>query len=241
MKTKYLYMMGASSGVGKSTLCEGLLSQLLANGYRPDQLAYIKPMTQCLDKQPVTLFCEREKICHRGIDSIVFRKGYTKDFIDGLTENSWALKEKVLASISQISENREIVIVDGIGNPATGSVIGLSNADIALSIAAPVVFVGKAGIGSTIDDTVLSVSFLRQKGIDNIALVYNKIPTSEFDLMRYYLSKRLSELLPDIPVLDFIPAISELDQRAKHESAGRIHRWLKSLSTRSCVAAPSFG
>ncbi|MGR9101481.1 MAG: hypothetical protein ACU826_13040, partial [Gammaproteobacteria bacterium] len=92
MKTKYLYMMGASSGVGKSTLCEGLLSQLLADGYRPDQLAYIKPMTQCLDKQPVTLFCEREKICHRGIGSIVFRKGYTKDFIDGLTENSRALK-----------------------------------------------------------------------------------------------------------------------------------------------------
>ncbi|MCK5478075.1 MAG: hypothetical protein KAI44_04090 [Methylococcales bacterium] len=51
MKTKYFYIMGLSSNIEKTTLCECLLSQLLLNGYNPGQLAYIKPMTQCIEKQ----------------------------------------------------------------------------------------------------------------------------------------------------------------------------------------------
>ena len=148
-------MMGSASGVGKTTLCEGLLSQLLLNGYQPEQLAYIKPMTQCTDKQAVTVFCERKHIAHRSIGSLVFKKGFTKDFIDGLTKSPTMLLKDILAEISHISENKEIVIIDGIGGVATGSVIGVSNVDIALLLAAPVLLVGKAGKGSAIDDTIL--------------------------------------------------------------------------------------
>ncbi|MGR9054045.1 MAG: hypothetical protein ACU84J_15495, partial [Gammaproteobacteria bacterium] len=61
---RYLYIMGAASGVGKSTICAGLLAWLLTNGYSPGQLAYIKPMTQCVAKQPVGNFCEQTGIEH---------------------------------------------------------------------------------------------------------------------------------------------------------------------------------
>ncbi len=74
----YLYVMGAASGVGKPTLCDGLLSQLLSQGFQPGQLAYIKPMTQCTAKQAVTVFCEQQQIAHRSIGSQVFKKGFTK-------------------------------------------------------------------------------------------------------------------------------------------------------------------
>jgi|LWDU01.1.fsa_nt_gi hypothetical protein len=40
--------MGALSNIGKSTLCEGLLSQCLSDGYQSEQFAYIKSMTQCI-------------------------------------------------------------------------------------------------------------------------------------------------------------------------------------------------
>ena len=223
-------MMGSASGVGKTTLCEGLLSQLLLKGYQPEQLAYIKPMTQCTDKQAVTVFCEREEIAHRSIGSLVFKQGFTKDFIDGLTKKSAILLQELLADISQISENKEIVIIDGIGNPSTGSVIGVSNVNIALSLDAPVLFVGKAGIGSAIDDTILSVSFMHQQGIEHIALIYNKIPPSELVSVKHYVSKRLSELLPNVPVLDFIVDHTQLDSQAKHQSADKISQWFNALS-----------
>ena len=223
-------MMGSASGVGKTTLCEGLLSQLLLNGYQPEQLAYIKPMTQCTDKQAVTVFCERKHIAHRSIGSLVFKKGFTKDFIDGLTKSPTMLLKDILAEISHISENKEIVIIDGIGGVATGSVIGVSNVDIALLLAAPVLLVGKAGIGSAIDDTILSINFLKQQGIQSIALIYNKIPPSELVSVKYYLSKRLSELLPNVPVLDFIAEHTHLDSQTKHQSADKISQWFNSQS-----------
>lgn len=217
--------MGASSGVGKTTLCEGLLSQLMSDGYQPEQLAYIKPVTQCIEKQPITVFCEKVNISHQSIGSLVFTKGFTKHFIDGLTKSSESLLEDVLEEISQLSENKDIVIVDGIGAPNTGCVVGVSNVDIALSLEAPVLFIGKPGIGSAIDDTVLACSFMQQRGIKHIALVYNKIEPSKLVDVSRYLNKRLAELLPTIPVLDFIPVHSLLDKQTKRVSATKICQW----------------
>lgn len=225
LKTKYFYIMGSESGIGKSMLCEGLLSQLLTHGYRPEQLAYIKPMTQCTDKQPVTEFCERNQIPHRSLGTLVFNQGFTKNFIDGMTKNSVELMDDVLAAISHISKEKEIVIIDGIGNPATGSVVGVSNVDIARSISAPVLFVGRAGIGSSIDDTILKVSYIQQQGIHNIALIYNKIQPAHRESVKHCLSKRLAELLPNVPVLDFIDMQQKLDIQTKHASAAAIYRW----------------
>lgn len=216
--------MGSASGVGKTTVCVGLLSQLLQAGYRSEQLAYIKPMTQCTDPQAVTMFCERNHIAHQSL-GLVFKKGFTKDFIAGLTKNSDQLLEDILAMISRISTDKAIVVVDGIGNPATGSVVGVSNVDIALALAAPVLFVGQAGIGSAIDDTMLAVSFMQQQGMQNIALVYNKIQPAEQISIKQHLSKRLAELLPDIPVLDFIASHRQLNSQKKHQSAAKIWPW----------------
>ena len=230
MKTKYFYMMGSSSNVGKSTLCESLLSQLLLDGYQSEQLAYIKPMTQCIEKQTVTVFCENKHIAHQSIGSLVFTKGFTKDFIDGLTKTSDRLLEDILMEISHISKNKKIVIIDGVGSPSTGSVVGVSNVDIALALASPVVFIGKPGIGSAIDDTILAVNFMQQRGIKNIALIYNKIESSELVSVKHYVSKRLAELLPNIPVLDFIAnhVQRELEMNFKYQSAVKISQWFNS-------------
>jgi len=178
----------------------------------------------------VTLFCENKHIAHKSIGSLVFNKGFTKDFIDGLTKTSDRLLEDILAEISQISENKAIVIIDGIGDPSTGSVVGISNVDIARSLDAPVLFIGKAGIGSAIDDTVLSVNFMQQRGIKNIALVYNKIESPELVRVKYYVGKCLAKLLPNIPVLDFIANHTQLDNRTKQQSAAKISQWFNSQS-----------
>ncbi|MDD1609927.1 MAG: AAA family ATPase [Methylococcaceae bacterium] len=91
MNIRYLYIMGTDSGVGKSTVCLGILAQLLAYGYLPQQLAYIKPTTQCVEKQAVAGFCANNNIPFIGIGSLLFRKGFTQDFIDGLTPSSTEL------------------------------------------------------------------------------------------------------------------------------------------------------
>lgn len=157
--------------------------------------------------------------------SLVFKKGFTKAFIDGVTKNSTLIIDDILSDIYQIGENKKLVIVDGVGGVSTGSVIGASNVDIALALEAPVIFVGGSGIGSAIDDTVLAISFMQQRGVKDLGLVYNKIRLGELDNIKYYLKKRLTELLPNIPILDFIAEHRQLDEQAKQQSAEKICQW----------------
>jgi hypothetical protein len=51
-----LFIAGDKSQVGKSSVCLGLLGSLLQLGYKPHELAYIKPATQCESPQLVLTF-----------------------------------------------------------------------------------------------------------------------------------------------------------------------------------------
>jgi len=220
MKTDYLYVMGAESGAGKSTVCQGILAQLLASGFSAEQLAYIKPVTQCIEKQPVALFCEQHNITCRDIGSLVFRKGFSKDFIDGLTPGSGELLAGVLAAIADSGDGKAVVIIDGIGDPSVGAVVGVSNADVAAALACRVVFVGRPGIGAALDNTLLCVSFMRHKGIADIGVLYNKIPPVAMAEIKQYVSKRLPELLPELTLLGFIANTHDQADLAHSFAAG---------------------
>jgi dethiobiotin synthetase len=235
MTTKYIYVMGSESGAGKSTVCMGILAQLLASGLTPDQLAYIKPVTQCITKQTVALFCEQTKIPSKDIGSLVFRKGFSRAFIDGLTEQSDELLADVLASILTIGKGKEVVIIDGVGDPSVGSVVGVSNVDVALSLPCHVIFVGKPGIGSAIDNTVLCVSFMQQKGLKNIGIIYNKIPLSAFAEIKKYVTKRLPELLPGIKLLGFIGEEPIVENHCQCNACENIAHWFTSYIDRKTL------
>ena len=204
MNTRYLYIMGSNSGVGKSTVCLGILAQLLAQGYSPQQLAYIKPTTQCTEKQAVATFCAQQGIPFIDIGGLLFKKGYTRDFIDGLTPSSDELLATILQTITTIGTGKAVILIDGIGSPSVGSVVGASNTDIAALLPCRIIFVGKSGIGAAIDDTVLNVSLIQSKHKQNVGLIYNKIPPSELPAIQHYVSKRIVQLLPNTTLLGFI-------------------------------------
>ena len=228
MDTRYLYVMGAESGAGKSTVCLGILAQLLASGYSQNKLAYIKPVTQCIAKQTVALFCEQTIIPCMDIGNLVFMKGFSRDFIDGLTKPSDELKTDVLTSILGIGKDKAVVIIDGVGDPSVGSVVGVSNVDVALALSCQVVFVGKPGIGAAIDNTVLCVSFMQHKGLANIGIIYNKIPLSAFADVKKYVTKRLPELLREVTLLGFIGNDQIVDSCLKDNSSAEIAQWFGS-------------
>lgn len=79
MKANIIFVCGDESGVGKTSICLGILQSALQNGYKPDELAYIKPCTQCEDVQLLWKWCESQGIQHEGIGPILFRSGYTQE------------------------------------------------------------------------------------------------------------------------------------------------------------------
>jgi dethiobiotin synthetase len=239
--TKYLFVMGAESGAGKSTLCLGILAQLLASGLTPSQVAYIKPVTQCIAKQAVALFCEHTKIPCIDIGNLVFRKGFSRDFIDGLTKCSEGLMADVLDSIHCIGKDKDVVIIDGVGDPSVGSVVGVSNVDVALSLSCHVLFVGKPGIGAAIDNTVLCVSFMQYKGLNNIGIIYNKIPLSDLIEIKKYVTKRLPELLPEVTMLGFVGKEQNLETLFQNKSSEEIAQWFSSYVNESILLCDWLG
>lgn len=225
-ETQYLYVMGSESGVGKSTICMGIFAQLLASGFNAGQLAYIKPVTQCIEKQPVAIFCEQTKIPCIDIGNLVFKPGFSKDFIDGLTKPCNEFLADIVASILSIGKDKKVVIIDGVGDPSVGSVVGVSNVDVALSLPCRVIFVGKPGIGAAIDNTVLCVSFMQYKGLSNIGIIYNKVPPVALTDIKKYVTKRLPELLPDVTLLGFIGEEQIIEACWKENILEDIARWL---------------
>lgn len=150
-ETLTLFIAGDRSSVGKSTFALFLMASLVEMGFAPSALAYIKPVTQCEAEQPISVFCNRLGIACRGIGPVVFYSGFTRAFLDESTKTTVELLQDVRSAVAEISVGKTIVLVDGVGYPSVGSICGLSNADCAAVLGAPVLLVGKSGVGDAVD------------------------------------------------------------------------------------------
>lgn len=97
-----IFVAGDRSQVGKSTVCLGILGSLLSLGYTADDLAYIKPATQCEQPQLVTSWCNQIGIACQGIGPIVFYKGFTRAFLDGVAGTSEGLLSDVRKAVEKV-------------------------------------------------------------------------------------------------------------------------------------------
>jgi hypothetical protein len=194
-----LFISGDRSSVGKTTTCQYLLASFLGLGISAQDLAYIKPVTQCEAEQSVVRFCEEQGIACCGIGPVVFYKGFTRAYLDGTTETSAELLGNVQRAVETISVGKKLVLIDGVGYPSVGSICGVSNADTAAALNAPVLLVGKSGVGDAVDSFNLNAwsvplfpsssppftfftnsSFFESKGVTVLGSIFNKIPTEGY-------------------------------------------------------------
>ena len=78
MECPAVMIVGTGAGAGKSTVCLAIIQALLQNtSLKADEIAYIKPCTQCEGVQLVSKFCHRHGITHRGIGPVVYVHGFT--------------------------------------------------------------------------------------------------------------------------------------------------------------------
>jgi dethiobiotin synthetase len=146
-----LFIAGDRSSVGKSTFSMFFLAALLDMGFPASSLAYIKPVTQCEEEQPVSIFCQANGIACCGVGPIVFYKGFTRAFLSDQTASAAEYLNDAARAVNEISVGKKVVIVDGVGYPSVGSICGLSNADVAKKLDAPVLLIGRSGVGDAID------------------------------------------------------------------------------------------
>jgi hypothetical protein len=67
-------------------------------------------------------------------------------------------------------------VVDGVGYPAVGSICGVSNASVAARLGAPVLLVGKKGVGDAVDSFNMNSTYMRAGGASVMGALFNRLP-----------------------------------------------------------------
>jgi AAA domain len=201
-----IFVAGDRSSVGKSSVCLGLLGSLLHHyKYPASSLAYIKPATQCEAKQLVHTFCETNGIaCPTMPGPLVYYKGFTRAYLKGETLSSAELLQECAQAVDDICTDKQVVVMDGVGFPAVGSICGTDNAAVLKAcgyIQVPttstattttttttinrspmgVVIVGGSGVGAAVDSYNLNATYFRQANIPIMGGIFNKLSTEEKD------------------------------------------------------------
>jgi len=210
---RLIFICGDASGAGKSSIAMGLLHLLMRRGYDASELAYIKPCTQCEDVQLVNKFCEKNGIAHQGLGPVIFYEGFTAEVIDGKTESVEKRRARVQKAVNRISEGKKWVIVDGVGYAAVGSVAGVSNAEVASLLNAPVLVVGRPGIGNSIDAMNFILAYFHAHHVYTVGACWNRVPPMHsyhsYEACKHYVTKYYKELKHgSISTYGHIPLIS---------------------------------
>eukprot|EP00753_Platysulcus_tardus_P000631 PLAT10603.1.p1 GENE.PLAT10603.1~~PLAT10603.1.p1 ORF type:complete len:435 (-),score=166.04 PLAT10603.1:222-1526(-) len=208
--TVLVYIVGDRSRVGKSTMCLGLLGGLLAAGLEPSSLGYIKPATQCEEQQLVCQWCDMRGIDAIGLGPVVFYKGFTRAFLDGETDNSAALLDKCAEAVLRLAAGKKVVLIDGVGYPAVGSVCGISNGRLAAHLRIPAVVIGKPGVGDAIDSLNMNATFMASFGVRVLGAIFNKLPREGYyaaENTAPYIRKYFAAFKPALKLYGFVPKL----------------------------------
>ena len=195
------------SGIGKSTICLGLLGALIRKGIDARDLAYIKPVTQCVDKQNVAIFCENNGISCCPIGPVIFETGFTQAFISGMKGPSASILEGAVTEVKNIGVKKKFVLIDGVGYPSVGSVAGIPSEAIIKSVNATTLIVAEGGVGNAVDSINFIEGYYKSKGINPKHAIINNVDAHEAKDIASSITKYFSHTSSSIGVLGFVPPI----------------------------------
>jgi len=161
-------------------------------------------------------FFNLKHIDYSDMSPVLIPKGYTKDYIDGKISHDGQLKA-ILDSYHNIAEKSEVVLCEGTGHCAVGSIVGLSNAKVASLIGADMVLVANGGLGSCFDQLELNRVLCEHHNVNVAGVIVNKVMNDKYEQTKDYLGRALEKwgipllgCVPDRPYLGH-PALADLE------------------------------
>jgi len=198
MKTKPLYIVGTQRNVGKTTFCIGLISALQERGLK---VGYTKPMGQRVSNIEGQNIHDDALVVSRIMSTtrpestsmaVPLTRGRVEHEIFDL--DSPRLADKVVTACRCLAADNDVIVVEGMGHVAMGSVLKLSAGDVARIIGARALLVSGGGIGRAIDDISLCATFLTARGADLMGVVVNKVWPEKYDRIKEATTKGLANL-----------------------------------------------
>jgi BioD-like phosphotransacetylase family protein len=224
---RQIYLAATGMNRGKTTVSLGLFAALLERGLGT---GFIKPVGQryaVVDGIPA----DEDAILMRNvfglpdllssISPVHIPRGFTKSYINGEVVED--LGARIRTAYTAVARDREFVLIEGTGHAGVGSVIGLSNADVAHALGARAIIVSEAGVGRPIDEIVLNRALFARHGVEVVGAVVNKVDLAAHRSLTGILENGLARhgidllgVLPYRPLLSN-PTLSMLVEQMKGE------------------------
>jgi len=240
-----IFVAATKQHVGKTTTSLALMAGLQK---RFPKVGFIKPVGQqhvtvhsetlgkeirvdkdiCLLKEQFHL----DHIDYRHMSPVIIPRGYTKDYIDGKISHEEQLKD-IEHAYEKVSEASDVVLMEGTGHCAVGSVVGVNNAQVAGMLGASMILIANGGLGSAFDELELNRVLCEKYNVPIAGVVINKVIPSKYDQTKHYMSKAFQDswgvpllgCIPDRPFLG-CPALADLERLFKTELvSGQKHRF----------------
>ena len=126
------------------------------------------------------------------------------------------LHNKILKAFYKLTKQKQSIIVEGTGHAGVGSVVDVSNADVAQMLGSKVIMVSEGGIGRSIDEIMLNKALFDVKGVEVLGVIINKVLPEKFDRIKAALTRglankglRLFGVIPKQPILSD-PTVEQL-------------------------------
>lgn len=212
---KKVFLAATKQNDGKTTVALGLISNLIE---RFNKIGFIKPIGQRYLEEEGEKVDEDSILIDRLLESlgikcvlkdmspIAVERGFTEKYI--LNPDREKLTNRIKKSFSRISKGKNLVIIEGTGHAAVGSVFDHSNAFVAKALEAKVVLVSSGGIGRPIDEILLNKSLFEKEGVQLLGVIINKVLPEKFPKVNRLVRKGLAQ--KGIEVLGVIPYFQPL-------------------------------
>ena len=207
-----VFLAATGQNRGKTTTSLGLLAAIRERGLR---LGFLKPVGQrylVVDgtraDEDAVLMSEVFGLpdALNDMSPVTLPRRFTTDFIMGRIGDD--LAAQVATAYDRVARNRDVVVIEGTGHAGVGAVIGLSNAQAAAMLDAPVIVVSEGGVGRPIDEIVLNVSLFAANGVRVLGAVVNKVDVVSHPDLPAILARGLAqhgvELLGCIPYSELL-------------------------------------
>jgi BioD-like phosphotransacetylase family protein len=124
----------------------------------------------------------------------------------------------VESAMAQVTAASDVVLCEGTGHCAVGSIVGLNNAKIAQILGADVVLVANGGLGSAFDELELNRVLCQHYNVRVAGVIINKVVPDKLEQTKDYLGRAMLKCwgipllgcIPDRPYLG-CPALADLE------------------------------
>jgi len=229
-----IYIAGTKQHAGKTTVSLALVSGLQkiygkVGFIKPVGQQHVKVKSENLSEtirvdKDVTLMREHFNLHHvdyEYMSPVIIPQGYTKDYVDGKISSESQMAD-IRRAFDHVSDVSDVMLCEGTGHCAVGSIVGSNNAKVAAMIGADMILVAGGGLGSAFDELELNRVLCQHYGVRLAGVVVNRVRPDKYDQTKHYLSKALMQswgvpLLGCVPDRTFLgcPALADLEKLFK--------------------------